>query len=364
MSKFLFVIPTLSMGGAERVVAVLSSALVRCGEEVCVLKYYEKENEYPVGDGVKVMNLSGEGEKAYKQISVMKRIRLLRQTIKQIKPDYVLPFLFPVAQAVFFATAGINTNVFQSIRISPAVAPSSKVQRFFRDRLVYRSRCAFVQNEQQRQYFKPSARNKIHVLYNPVSDDLFEVVPEFSNDVYTVCTAGRLENQKNFKLLIEAFAQAFVSNDKVVLQIYGEGNRKEELQDYIADKGMANRIMLMGRTNNIKEVYRKSDLFVLSSDYEGMPNALLEAMACGLPCVSTDCPTGPSDLIDNEVNGLLVPIRDSQKLSQAILFMYEHPKEAREMGVEARESIRRKCQADNIARKLIEICEASNNKRK
>lgn len=364
MSKFLFVIPTLAMGGAERVVAVLSSALSRAGQDVYVLKYFEKDNEYPVDDEVTVMNLSGGKENTYKQINVIERVWILRKLIKQVKPDFVLPFLFPVAQAVFFASVGIKTNVFQSIRISPSIAPSSKLQRFLRDYLVYRSACTFVQNDQQRQYFKPSARHKIHVLYNPVSDDLFEVCPDFSNEIYTVCTAGRLENQKNFKLLIESFTQAFASNSKTILQIYGEGNRKGELQDFIAEKGMTGRIMLMGRTNNIKEVYRKSDLFVLSSDFEGMPNALLEAMACGLPCVSTDCPTGPSDLIDNEVNGLLVPVRDSQQLSRAISYLYEHPERAREMGVKAKESIRQKCQADNIALKMIEICETTKNKRK
>ncbi len=364
MSKFLFVIPTLAMGGAERVVAVLSSALARAGQDVYVLKYFGKDNEYPVGGGVKVLNLSGGKEEAYKQINVIKRVWLLRKMIKRVKPDFVLPFLFPVAQAVFFASVGIKTNVFQSIRISPSIAPSSKFQRFLRDYFVYQSECSFVQNEQQRQYFKPSVRHKIHVLYNPVSEDLFEVTPDFSNDIYTVCTAGRLENQKNFKLLIESFTQAFASNNKAMLQIYGEGNRKRELQDYIAEKGMTDRIMLMGRTNNIKEVYQKADLFVLSSDFEGMPNALLEAMACGLPCISTDCPTGPSDLIDNEVNGLLVPVRDNQQLSLAMSYMYEHPERARKMGVKAKEAIRQKCQADNIARKMIEICETSNNKRK
>ena len=126
-------IPTLAMGGAERVVAVLSGALARQGQDVWVLKYFEKDNEYPVDEGVKVKYLLEGGEVSYRQTGVIRRIRLLRERIREIKPDFVLPFLFQVAQAVFFATIGLKTNVFQSIRISPSVAPASKTKRFFRD---------------------------------------------------------------------------------------------------------------------------------------------------------------------------------------------------------------------------------------
>ena len=364
MGKFLFVIPTLTNGGAERVVAVLSSALTNCEQDVYILKYYEKENEYSVNNNVHEMSLYDGGEESYKLDSVLKRIVRLRRTIKSIHPDYVIPFMYNVAQVVYLSSFGLKTKVLQSIRINPAIGPSSRLHRIFRNYMVYHSSCTFVQNEQQRQYFRPSSRKKIHILYNPVSDDLFEVVPGFANNVFTICTAGRLENQKNFKLLIDAFNLFFATNNNSVLQIYGEGSRKEELRGYIAEKGMTSRILLMGRTNNIKEVFQESDLFILSSDFEGMPNALLEAMACGLPCISTDCPTGPSDLIENGINGLLVPVRDTQKLSQAISFMYENPRLAREMGGRAKETIRQKCQADSIALKMIEICELLNKKRK
>ncbi len=355
MSRFLFVIPTLVMGGAERVVAVLSSALARAGQDIYVLKYYEKDNEYTIDDTVKVIYLS-EGEEKYKQTNIVKRVWILRKRIKEVNPDYVLPFLFPVAQAVFLASVGIKSNVFQSIRISPSIAPSSKLKRFLRDYLVYRSKCTFVQNEHQRLYFKESARSKIHVLYNPVSDDLFEVEPRFESEEYTICSAGRLEKQKNFKLLIDSFALAFSQNKNVVLHIYGEGSCRSEYEQYILERGLQNRVILKGRTNNITEGYKNSDLFVLSSDYEGMPNALLEAMACGLPCISTDCPTGPSELIEDHKNGILVPVRNVQEMSQAMIYMYSNRVESHKMGILARQAVRTKCQADNIAKEMIEIC--------
>lgn len=354
-----FVIPTLANGGAERVVAVLSSALAHFGQKVSIIKYFDEENEYPVDASVQVLTLCKGGATAYKDVSYFKKVSLLRNSIKSVRPDFIFPFMFSVAQTVYFASLGLKTQVFQSIRINPAIGPASKRQRFLRDRLVYRSKCTFVQNEQQRQYFKESARKKIHVLYNPVSDELFDVIPNYNHGEYVICSAGRLENQKNFKLLIDAFAMAFGSITGPVLRIYGEGSRRDELVRHIEQGGLQDRVFLMGRTNNIKEVYCNADLFVLSSDFEGMPNALLEAMACGLPCVSTDCPTGPADLIENGKDGLLVPIRDVQELSKAMSYMYSNQEEAHAIGVRAKETIRQKCQAESIARKMIEICEST-----
>ena len=128
--------------------------------------------------------------------------------------------------------------------------------------------------------------------------------------------------------------------------------------EYISQLGRSDSIQLMGRTEHIEDAYKSSDLIVLSSDFEGMPNALIEAMACGLPSISTDCPTGPSDLIEDGKNGLLVPMKDVNAMSQAILRMYSDRNRAIEMGRNARESIRQKCDANAIAKKMIEVCES------
>lgn len=356
MKKYLFVTPTLSNGGAERVISVLASSLAAT-RHVCVVKYYVLPNEYPIDIRVKTINLFCNKEECEKT-SFLGKVLKLRAVFKKESPDYIIPFTFLIALPTSFASVGLKTSIIQSMRIDPASAPKSKTRRRIRDFLVYKSKCSFVQNEKQRHYFKEKYRNKIHVLYNPVSEEMLNITPVYDNNIYTICSVGRLEKQKNFKLLIDSFENAFVGTGNVVLRIFGEGSCHEELNDYIQGKGLQNRVYLMGRSNNIAEVLRQASLFVLSSDFEGMPNALIEAMACGLPCVSTDCPTGPSDLIDNMHNGLLVKVSDVNSMSDGLRFMFDNPIHARQMGVAAKRTIEEKCKADNIAKQMISICES------
>lgn len=356
-NKYLFVIPTLSNGGAERVISVLSSELSIIGKDVSVVVYYRCLDEYRVNRKVRIISMC-EDKESYSTLKFFGKIKKLRSILKSEAPDYVIPFMYRVALITAIAALFIRTNVIHSIRINPYVAPASRFNRYIRDTLVYQAKCTFVQNEQQRQYFKEKARKKIHVLYNPISDDMFDVVPNYNNGKYVVCSVGRLESQKNFKLLIDSFSFAFPKVSDAVLYIYGEGSCRKELEQYIREKKLQNRVFLKGRTTNIIHVYQNSDLFVLSSDFEGMPNALLEAMACGLPCISTDCPTGPSDLIESGENGLLVPVHDAKEMSGAMQSMYSNLQNAHQIGLKAKESVRKKCKAANIVMKMVNICES------
>lgn len=359
MSKFMFVIPTLSKGGAEKVVSVLSSAIADEGQEMVVVKYYDTEEEYPIGKNVKVINLSGGDISSYNRISGFKRIGLLRKIIKQENPDFVIPFLFLVTLCTEIAVMGLKTNVYKTVRIDPAKGPQIKWQRVLRDYFVKKSKCTFVQNEKQKAYFPKKCHDRIHVLFNPVSPEFLNCEPLLERNPFTVVGAGRLAQQKNFKLLIDSFIAAVGNEDNVLLQIFGEGQQREELQQYIDATGMADKIKLMGRTNHLLEVFKNTDLFVLSSNYEGMPNALIEAMAAGLPCVSTDCPTGPSDLIENGVNGILVPVDDKEAMTQAISDIYNKNVDLEQMSKLSREKIIEVCSAKKLAQKMIEICNNS-----
>lgn len=356
----MFVIPTLSNGGAERVISVLSTAM-SSKREVVILKYYDMPDEYPVGDNVKIINLSNGDKNTYEKIGYLCKLKRIRCIIKEEKPDFVIPFLFHVALAVEIAAVGLKTNILQSMRIDPASSPKAFWRRYIRDFLVYKSKCSFVQNEKQKQYFKKKSHHKIHVLYNPISETLFDAKQKNDMNPYIICSMGRMESQKNFPLLIDAFEKAFADENDVQLLLYGRGSRESQLQEYIDRKNMADRIKLMGRTNDVKAAYENANMFVLSSDFEGMPNALMEAMAAGVPCVSTDCPTGPSDLIENGENGLLVPVGDVEAMAVAMRKIFSGEIDSNELAINARQTIADKCLPKKIADRMIFVCEQSIN---
>ena len=130
-----------------------------------------------------------------------------------------------------------------------------------------------------------------------------------------VLSVGRLSEQKNHFLLIDAF-EKMERPKNLVLKIYGEGPLKEKLEDYIRSKSLEKKVFLMGNSDNLLPIYENASFFVLSSNYEGMPNALIEALSVGLPSIATDCPCGgPKQIISNHVNGVLVPTNDIDALA-------------------------------------------------
>ena len=187
---------------------------------------------------------------------------------------------------------------------------------------------------------------------NPVRGDLFDCQNKNDTDKIIIASAGRLNSQKNFFMLIDAFEKAYENHNELELRLYGDGELKQELEQYIEDKKLSENVKLMGRTNDMKSMLESIDLYVLSSDYEGMPNSLMEAMAAGVPCVSTDCPTGPSDLIENEKTGLLVPVNDADSMAKAIekmLFELEKQKIAEN----GREFVKENYSAKVIVERLL-----------
>ncbi len=181
--------------------------------------------------------------------------------------------------------------------------------------------------------------NNVLVVRNPVT-----FFPDAINDQVKVegriIAVGRLHPQKRFDRLIEAFSIIADKYPKWFIDIYGEGGEKELITQKITDMGLSNRIHLKGETNDIYSEYKKSQFFVLTSDYEGFGLVLLEAMACGIPCVSTNCPYGPSDIITDGQDGLLSEL-SSKDLSVKIEWMITHESERQMMGTKARHNMKK-----------------------
>lgn len=355
MKSCLFVVPSLADGGAERVVSVLSSELAKKIDKVSILIYWDTDFNYQVNDKVNIINLSGGNKKAYAKMSIASRLKKMRLVIKEEKPDVIIPFLPHVCLHVGIATLGLDCTVIQTVRNNPKSSPNSKIRRFIRDLQIRFSKCTIVQNEEQLEYFPESWRKKIHILPNPINEDFLNIEYEGSEKFQAVAV-GRLTEQKNFPLLINAFSSFAKKHIDVSLSIYGDGALKDELNKLIKKNKMEKQIFLMGRTDNLPYILAHSSVFIMSSNFEGMPNSLMEAMAVGIPVISTDCPTGPKELIGDNERGLLVSMDNKELLIQAIQSILLRNSEALKRSYKAKGFITRNFSPWEISGQLIIIC--------
>lgn len=355
MKKYLFVVPSLSKGGAERVVSLLASGLVQInGNDVTVLRYFKTENDYSVDDKVKIITLSEGYEEDYNKLNKVKVLKRVRQIIKKEAPDHIIPFLRHINLQTYLASPRkFRKKIIFTIRNSP-YEKRNKIA-VIHDYLINHTNRTIVQNQKQKDYFSLEAQSRISILPNPVKTEFLEENARLDSENYIAVSSGRLLEQKNFPMLIRAFCNFACDKEDVFLHIYGEGEDKEKLQQLIDEVDCTRNIKLMGRSNDLVSIYKSVNLYILSSNFEGMPNALLEAMAIGLPCISTDCPTGPSEMIVNGENGLLVPVDDAEKMREAIEYMYNNRDKAEEMGKRAREFVSENYRIEKIVDRFLEI---------
>ncbi len=360
MKHIVFAIGSLHGGGAERVVSVWSSALAERGYRVSVLVYARLENEYPVSEKVEVYPIA-ESEKACNALSMRQRLARFRKVLKELRPDAVISFLPVVQVYVALASIGLRIPRVETIRINPW--RTGILQTKFAKLWLWcfkTCRALIVQSEDQKPFFSKSVQKKSVVIPNPINAKYIEnSKTEYNAASHRIVAAGRLSEQKNYKMMIDAVKMVSKEYSDVSLQIYGIGELEEKLNAYIKEQGLEDTVCLMGRSNELYNVYKEADLYVMSSDYEGMPNALAEAMAIGLPCISTDCKTGPRDLVDNGENGYLVPCDDAAALAEKIKAIFSlSSEEQRAMGQSAREKVVAFCSEENSLNRLIGLLES------
>lgn len=355
MSKYMFIVPSLSKGGAERVVSVLASGLAEQGkDEVVIVRYFMTDLDYAVSSKVKIITLSNGFEEDYNKLNRIKMLKMLRHIIKTEKPDHILPFLRHVNLQTYIAAFGkYRKKVVFTIRSSPYEneGKMGKIHNF----LIEHKNMTIVQTQSQKEYFPKKSHKRIHVLPNPVKEEFIYNQTSSPREPFVVVGSGRLDKQKNFSMLINAFHNFALDKQNVRLCIYGEGNDEQKLMKQIKQLGCEDKIFLMGRTNDLVSVYKNASMFVLSSNFEGLPNALMEAMAIGLPCVSTDCKTGPADLIENEKTGILIPIDNQEEMSKAIDKIYNDEIFSKQIAENGRNFIINNFTLDIVLNRLKEI---------
>lgn len=338
--KVVFVTPCLSGGGAERVVSIWSSLLSELGDDIYVIITFETENEYDVSSKVNKYYLNYSRDEYIKESSIQK-CRKLRCLLKDIQPDFVITFIEHIGVMTNISRMGLGIKQIETVRNAPQIFPQSKVWRILRKLSIALADYCIVQTNSQRTYFNKFLQEKMVVFSNPVDQEVLSVkrIEEYMPEIFKIVAVGRLEKQKNFKMLIKAFNQVSGEIPNCMLDIFGAGSQKDELEKLIQKYNLCNKVNLKGRSADIKEELIKYDLFILSSNFEGMPNALLEAMGVGLPCIATDCLTGPADVIENGIDGILTPVGDVFAMADNIQFIYENKNFALEMGERARKKI-------------------------
>ncbi len=322
--KILAFIGQMQKGGAERVMSLLVNEAVALGFQVSLL-IGRNVVEYDLNKKVKIINLDAD------DVNPINRLKKIRHIFKDENPDVIVSFMSSPSIYACLCAIGTGIPVVISERNTPKYEVPGRIHGILRNIAYHFASGAIFQTEQARDYFSKRIRRNSNVIPNPVKDG----VPEANRiDVKKVIVSiGRLAPQKNHKMLLDAFSMFLKSHSDYELHIYGRGELKNELLDYAAKLGIIENLAIFEPVDDVHEKIKEATMFVLPSNYEGISNALLECLAMGLPCISTDCPCGGSRLlIKNNENGLLVTVGNVEELCAAMIKLAEDKNLANQLG--------------------------------
>lgn len=344
--KILFTIANMVGGGSERVLANLANDFVNKGHEVAILMTAGNDIAYELDSKVKTFSIGSRTGGSV--IGRIKRIFAMRKAFRQDKNQVIVSFGTETNMFALLAGIGLKNKIVISERNDPNQCGFAKI----RDMIYPLAEGHVFQTEDAKKCFSKKIQSRSAVIPNPLKEELPSVFEGVRRK--EIVAVGRLTPQKNHKLLLRAFRSFCEKKSDYKLIVYGQGELEQELKDLAKELGIVDKVEWKGFATDVLEQIRESAMYVLSSDYEGISNSLAEAMAIGLPVISTDCPIGGSKMcIEHGTNGLLVPIRDEKALAEAMVYLAEHEKEAELMGQNAG-NIREILSQDKISEMWIE----------
>lgn len=350
MKKIMFVCNTLGGGGAERVVSVLTNTLLQKDYQVYILVHKKASKEYDFDRRINVLFSSKDGS-----ASKYKRVTAIRRAVKENQIDSVIAFSHYNAMYAVIACIGLEVRVIGSERNDPAQLDNRKVLKTLRLILYKHLDCLVCQTEDAKKYFPKEIQERSTIILNPLTDSLPE--PYTGRRERRVVSFSRFDLQKNIPMLIDAFEIFHREFCDYKLDLYGDGSEKDRIKAYVKKKDMDGCVKIHPFVNNIHERIEDASIFALASNYEGLSNSMIEALALGIPSVVTDCPCGGARMvINNYKNGVLVPVGDVNAMAKAMKNIASDSELAKKMSEEA-VNIRNKLSAKKIANEWMEIIE-------
>jgi glycosyltransferase involved in cell wall biosynthesis len=332
--KVAFVIPTLGGGGAECVVSRLSLHLART-RPVVVITWDGRDPAYAFGGEIIDLKLPASKALLGKPWQQRQRHKALVEVLAAHQVSHAIAFMESAGVILAMAKRRLlpHLHATVSIRNAPSHVPlviRMWARTWYRhvDRVVVQTRDGLSQIGSHWKI----PNDRCAIIANPIPDDWLLRAPEYSKrQAGLIVAVGRLEKQKDFPVLLNAVA-ALPAYIPWRLAILGEGSQREALRDLVEKLGIVNRVEMPGHVNDVKSWLDRARVFVLCSRHEGFPNALSEAMASGCPVISTDCPTGPGEMIEHGRSGWLIPVGDSAALANAMTEAFLDGRRAEQFG--------------------------------
>ena len=358
MSRIALFISSLTKGGAERVMVNLAASLKEAGDEVLLVTQYQAQEEYPLPAGItRVYSELTPEEESGRIRNFFARIQKLRAIWKKYRPQVILSFIGKNNVMAILTAAGLHIPVVVSVRSDPEMEYPIEDPVLRRSaRLLFRRAAGVVlMTEKSREFFPAAVQKKAIVMPNPLNPVFMQKAPSGSREPLIV-SIGRLDENKNQAMMIRAFADLSEDFPEYRLELYGDGPLRQALEQQIVQSGLSGRVALSGVTAHPEEVLSRASLFLLTSGFEGVSNALLEAMAMGVPCIATDCPCGGSrDVIGaGGERGILIPVGDEDALEEAMRRVLTDPEEAFRIGQKGAEYVRERHDPQRVAKLWIE----------
>jgi len=340
--RITLIIYSLANGGAERVMSTMANYWAVRGEDITLITINSMDSDfYPLDSRIRRVALDLKRDSSTNWESIKNnliRLARLRVAIKKSNPEVIISFLDQMNVLSLVATRGLALPVIVSEHIDPRKLPPVGIWKSLRRWTYSWASIVVVLTTELREVLTEFVSNdRLRVIPNAAlsMQENTDAIPQFNISSPYMVAMGRLVGQKGFDYLLEAFSRC--GHDEWSLIILGEGPERVRLEAMADQLGLGHRVHFPGKVNDPEAVLMRAELFVLSSRFEGFPMALIEAMSCGLPVVSFDCPTGPSEIIRNGHDGILVQPEDVEALAGAMNRLMEDKSERKRLGSHARD---------------------------